>query len=320
MVMLLVSVGVLVAAARPLAGHAVSEPATPRGASRSTSGGRPGRTPRSRRRAGEVVAVIGPNGAGKSTLLRALAGLVAGRRASARLGGADLLDARPPATAAVGMVFQEPAALPAPDARSTTSPSDRAPAAPAAATADGARAGLARPLRRRRPRRPQAARSSPAARPSGSRSPGRWPPSPALLLLDEPLRRPRRRGRDGAADRARPAPRGVRRRHAAGHPRRHRRAHPRRPGAGARRRRVAQVGPPARGRGTTAHRPRRPAGRAQRAPRGRRPDRLHARRRRGVARREPEGSAAAPLAADRSPTLAPHGDAVRLLVHAASPT
>ena len=38
-------------------------------------------------------------------------------------------------------------------------------------------------------------------------------------------RRPRRRGRDGAAARAGPAPRGVRRHHAAGHPRRPRRAH-----------------------------------------------------------------------------------------------
>ena len=38
-----------------------------------------------------------------------------------------------------------------------------------------------------RARRPQARRSCRAARPSGSRWPARWPPSPALLLLDEPL-------------------------------------------------------------------------------------------------------------------------------------
>ena len=41
--------------------------------------------------------------------------------------------------------------------------------------------------RPRRAGRPQARPSCPAARRSGSRWPGRWPPSPELLLLDEPL-------------------------------------------------------------------------------------------------------------------------------------
>ena len=64
--------------------------------------------------------------------------------------------------------------------------------APPRRRARRARAWLAR-LGVERPRRPPAPRSCPAARRSGSRSPGRWPPSPRLLLLDEPLVRPRRR-------------------------------------------------------------------------------------------------------------------------------
>ena len=53
---------------------------------------------------GSVCAVIGPNGAGKSSLVRALAGLapVTGR---ARLGGEDLLDL-PARERGIGMVFQ----------------------------------------------------------------------------------------------------------------------------------------------------------------------------------------------------------------------
>jgi molybdate transport system ATP-binding protein len=53
---------------------------------------------------GEVLAVIGPNGAGKSTLLHALAGLV-DVEGTARLGGVDLL-ALPVRQRRVGLVFQ----------------------------------------------------------------------------------------------------------------------------------------------------------------------------------------------------------------------
>lgn len=53
---------------------------------------------------GEVLAVIGPNGAGKSSLLHALAGLVA-VEGHARLGGTDLL-ALPVRERRVGLVFQ----------------------------------------------------------------------------------------------------------------------------------------------------------------------------------------------------------------------
>ncbi|MGN0064197.1 MAG: ABC transporter ATP-binding protein [Nocardioides sp.] len=54
--------------------------------------------------AGDVLAVIGPNGAGKSTLLKALAGLVPAH-GRARLGGRDLLGL-PVRERNVGMVFQ----------------------------------------------------------------------------------------------------------------------------------------------------------------------------------------------------------------------
>ena len=55
-------------------------------------------------RAGEVVAVIGPNGAGKSSLVRALAGL-APAEGHARLDGTDLLTI-PARERQVGLVFQ----------------------------------------------------------------------------------------------------------------------------------------------------------------------------------------------------------------------
>ena len=55
-------------------------------------------------RPGGVVAVIGPNGAGKSSLIRALAGLVPAT-GHARLDGSDLLT-RPAREREVGMVFQ----------------------------------------------------------------------------------------------------------------------------------------------------------------------------------------------------------------------
>ena len=55
-------------------------------------------------RGGEVLAVIGPNGAGKSTLVRALAGLVP-VDGHARLGGLDVLQL-PAREREVGMVFQ----------------------------------------------------------------------------------------------------------------------------------------------------------------------------------------------------------------------
>ena len=78
---------------------------------------------------------------------------------------------------------------------------------------------------------------------------------------------------------------------------------------------VAQVGPPGRGRGRATHPPRRSSRRAQPGARRRRPDLLHPRLGRGVAGTSRRGRRAcagtAPIA-----TLAPHGDAVRLLVHA----
>ena len=58
--------------------------------------------------AGEVLVVIGPNGAGKSTLLRAVAGLEPGR---VRVGGADWTDLEVPRRR-VGYVFQDQSLFP----------------------------------------------------------------------------------------------------------------------------------------------------------------------------------------------------------------
>ena len=129
--------------------------------------------------------MIGPNGAGKTTLLRALAGLVP-MTGEVRVGGRSWTD--PPVLVrdrSIGYVFQDQSLFPHLSALDNVA-FGRAPAASRAA-------------RRRRPpaagwpgsastTSPTAGPAScPAGRPSGSRSPGPWPPSPDLLLLDEPF-------------------------------------------------------------------------------------------------------------------------------------
>ena len=135
--------------------------------------------------------MLGPNGAGKSTLLRALAGLTpltAGRSASAA-GARRRRHAAPSSS--------RPRVRSGSSSRTTgcsrtcrswtTSRSGRAlgRAGPHGRPGRGAQAGSTGWVW---PSSPPAARPScPAARPSGSRWPGRWPASRALLLLDEPL-------------------------------------------------------------------------------------------------------------------------------------
>ena len=135
--------------------------------------------------------MLGPNGAGKSTLLSLISGLI---RPDAgpdhpRRPGAGRHRARvfvPPHQRARGAARPAGAAVSASDARRPTSRSDRA--VPGRSRRD-ARPGRCAGWRRSMPpSSPTAGRPScPAARPSGSRSPGRWPPTRHLLLLDEPM-------------------------------------------------------------------------------------------------------------------------------------
>lgn len=65
---------------------------------------------------GDVVAVVGPNGSGKTTLVEAIAGTVADRDGTVRLGDEDW-SALPPHRRRVGLVFQENLLFPHLDAR-----------------------------------------------------------------------------------------------------------------------------------------------------------------------------------------------------------
>ena len=132
---------------------------------------------------GEVLAVIGPNGAGKSSLVRALAGL-APAEGHARLGGVDLLEV-PARDRAVGLVFQGQFLFPHLTALGNVAFGPRARGTPRAQAEADARAWLDRfgigELADRRPRQlsgGQAQRVA-IARALATR--------PRLLLLDEPL-------------------------------------------------------------------------------------------------------------------------------------
>ena len=142
---------------------------------------------------GETVALLGPNGAGQVD--RALGGCraAAPRRGPgrARRPGADDVGAgarvrRGAARTADRAARPGAAALPAPvRARQRRASARAAGGAAAARRRERGPEWLeqvgAADLADRRPA------SSPAVRPSGSRSPARSPPSPTLLLLDEPM-------------------------------------------------------------------------------------------------------------------------------------
>lgn len=132
---------------------------------------------------GEVLAVIGPNGAGKSSLVRALAGLVPAE-GHARLGGTDLLQV-PARDRSVGLVFQGQFLFPHLTALANVAFGPRARGTHRKEAAEDARAWLERfgigELADRRPRQlsgGQAQRVA-IARALATR--------PRLLLLDEPF-------------------------------------------------------------------------------------------------------------------------------------
>jgi molybdate transport system ATP-binding protein len=133
--------------------------------------------------AGEVLAVIGPNGAGKSSLVRALAGLVPAQ-GHARLGGVDLLqvEAR---DRAVGLVFQGQLLFPHLTALANVAFGPRARGTTRAEAEGDARAWLERfGIGELADRRPRQLSGGQAQRVAIARA---LATSPRLLLLDEPL-------------------------------------------------------------------------------------------------------------------------------------
>ena len=218
-ILMLVSVAVLALLRDRWFDQAVQGPVRrePRTSTRTSSSAGPGTrsTCASTAERGDVVAVIGPNGAGKSTLVRALAGLVPlddgpGRSATARPGTATATRAET-RRRDVGMVFQKDLLFPhLTRARQRrlrpAQPRRRPPRTPRSA----ARAWLDRlGVGDLADRRPAQLSGGQAQRVAIARA---LATEPAAAAARRAARRPRRRGRDGAAARAGPAPRGLRRR------------------------------------------------------------------------------------------------------------
>ena len=134
---------------------------------------------------GKILALLGPSGCGKTTTLRLLAGFEHPDAGTLEIGGRTMSGGKtfvPPEKRKVGMVFQDYALFPPPHGREETSPTG-------CCAARNARAGW---------RKSSASliwtasgiachTSSPADSSSGSRSHGRSPPEPAVVLLDEPF-------------------------------------------------------------------------------------------------------------------------------------
>lgn len=132
---------------------------------------------------GEVLAVIGPNGAGKSTLLHALAGLV-DVEGTALLGDVDLL-ARPVRERGVGLVFQGQLLFPHLSALDNVAFGRRSRGEPRAAAEAVAREWLERfGIADLAARRPRELSGGQAQRVAIARA---LATDPALLLLDEPF-------------------------------------------------------------------------------------------------------------------------------------
>jgi molybdate transport system ATP-binding protein len=132
---------------------------------------------------GEVLAVIGPNGAGKTSLVRALAGLVPAD-GHARLDGDDLLR-MPARDRLVGLVFQGQLLFPHLTALGNVAFGPRARGTSRAEAEADARAWLERfGIGELADRRPRQLSGGQAQRVAIARA---LATSPSLLLLDEPL-------------------------------------------------------------------------------------------------------------------------------------
>ena len=132
---------------------------------------------------GEVLAVVGPNGAGKSSLVRGIAGL-APATGHARLGGRDLL-AVPVRERSVGLVFQGQLLFPHLTALGNVAFGPRARGVPRARAEERAQAWLDRlGVGDLADRRPGELSGGQAQRVAIARA---LVTDPGLLLLDEPM-------------------------------------------------------------------------------------------------------------------------------------
>ncbi len=131
--------------------------------------------------AGEVLVVIGPNGAGKSTLLRAIAGLEPGR---VRVGGQDWTDREVPSRR-VGYVFQDQSLFPHLSALDNVAFGPRARGRGRRDAEDTAREWLARfGIAELAHRKPRELSGGQAQRVAIARA---LATDPEVLLLDEPF-------------------------------------------------------------------------------------------------------------------------------------
>ncbi len=148
--------------------------------------------------AGSLVGVIGPNGAGKTTLFNVISGLMKPTAGRILMDGVDITSASVPARARAGLgrTFQTSSLFPRlsvlENVRLAAQVGARRLGIPVPLSADDGCRDRARPASSSRPSvsrtRPTPSQAtSRTATSASSRSPCCWPPTPRIVLLDEPM-------------------------------------------------------------------------------------------------------------------------------------